>query len=212
VSEQPDEREVQVAEQLDSERDPNNVDDHGSGHHHRGDTDAEPLVKIQHPRRQSYNEQVDREEPDRLRDQGGPVTKRVTETERLLEHERDDEPGPDEHHGRLHESFDAAPNERTRGLTLAASRLDGNEVGETSDEEEERHHLEEPGQDPHPRDRLESAFAGDVASVVEDDRHEPVAEDDDSDAERAQEVDVTISGIGGRGRKVLQRWACCRCS
>jgi hypothetical protein len=60
VGEQPDEREVQIPEEFQLEGDPNDVDDHRTGHHHRRNGQTEPLVEIQHARGQRNDEQIDR--------------------------------------------------------------------------------------------------------------------------------------------------------
>jgi hypothetical protein len=65
-------------------------------------------------------------------------------------------------------------------------------------EEEDGHHLEQPGAEPHPGGQTDGAGRGEDVAVEVVDRDEPMAEHDRDDRRRTQEVDVAIAG-GGRG-------------
>ena len=85
-------------------------------------------------------------------------------------------------------------------LLLPLGGLPAEPVDVSADEEEDRHHLEEPGQPAGPADEGERVRDHHlpVRRIEGDD--EPMADDDDADGGGAQEVDVAVAfgwGLGG---------------
>ena len=88
------------------------------------------------------------------------------------------------------------------GVTLLAllSGLPAKPVDVAADEEEDRHHLEEPGQPAGPGDEGERVRDHHLSVRRIEGNHQPVADDDDADGGGAQEINVAVAfgwGLGG---------------
>ena len=68
-----------------------------------------------------------------------------------MEHHLHDGPQAQEHDRGPEESLEPATDERPGRLALAARGVVGDEVREAADEEEDRHDLEDPGEEPQAR-------------------------------------------------------------
>jgi len=79
-------------------------------------------------------------------------------------------------------------------VTLAATMRRGPRpsVGEPADDEEQRHHLEHPGQHLEVGVELEQIGAGELPASIAEHRHRPVAEHDDADRHDPDQIDVTV--------------------
>jgi hypothetical protein len=70
-------------------------------------------------------------------------------------------------------------------------------VGEASDEEEDRNHLESPSEPIDPRQRVEGTAPGGKAILESDVAHQPVADDHRAEGGNPEEVDIAMAF--GRG-------------
>src|SRR6266545_6650133 len=84
-----------------------------------------------------------------------------------------------------------------------AGRSPGERVREPSDDEEDRHDLEHPGEDVRPGVDLEEVLTGELPVVIAQDRHRPVPKDDDEDRGHPKQVGVPVPRRGRRGGELL---------
>ena len=152
-------------------------------------------------RNEQDNENVDHQKPGgQQRELGGYFEQRAigVEQDRAEAEER-----PDCQHRQdgVDEPMQSAGQPGGVTLLPLLSGLPAKPVDVAADEEEDRHHLEEPGQPAGPGDEGERVGGHQlpVRRRIEGD-DQPVADDDDADGGGAQEVDVAVAfgrGLGG---------------
>ena len=71
-------------------------------------------------------------------------------------------------------------------------------VGVPADQEEDRHHLEQPGEGLDPRHHVQEVATAELAVGDGDDADQPVPENHHEDGERAQSIDIAVP-VRGRG-------------
>ena len=178
------------------------VDDRGD---HEPADDGRPARALPEPqggRGDRAHDDVRGEEPGRdERDlRGGAQRRRGHAGRRRDRHGR--QPGEEQgHHG--HEEAPQAAAQPPRVRRAAGPGAPPRQgVGVPADEEEHRHHLEDPGQRVGPRREVEQVPRHELAVADRDRGDEPVAEDDDEDGSGAQEVDDPVARGRCRGGEV----------
>ena len=83
-----------------------------------------------------------------------------------------------------------------RALPFAAQPVDRREIGEAADEEEDRHHLQQPRRAPQARHHADHVAGVELVAVPCHDGHQPVTEHDDGNREQPEEIDVAVSRVG----------------
>jgi len=163
------------------------------------DVRAEPPVERDHRRRRGDHQDVDRQEPQRQRHLAATHAGHARgERHRHREHRKH---GPEGHEpqGRAEQPRAPGAEPVPVGVTTPHRGLPRDRVRVAAHEEEDRHHLEEPGCDLEAWLELQQVLADEGAVAEAEDRQQPVAEHDERDREEPQQVDVAVAR--GRGRR-----------
>ena len=159
------------------------------------------FVESNHQRGQCHHDHVHPEEPQRPGDQLRGREDHVVGHVERIEGDRGHQADAEEHHGGPHHPDQTAVEEGRVAASLADGGPPGAQVGETADEEEERHHLEHPGRQPESTHLLEGVGAGDLSALPDDDGDQPVPEYHHDDAEPPEEVHIAVAigrGLAGQ--------------
>jgi len=158
VRQQQDERNVRPPNGRDPDREADHVGDARADHNDGRHPPTEPAMQIDHPRRDADDHEVDGKEPERPERQGGPGREERAKERRSVPDPRTrgrsdvEQVHPDDHRAPDREEHERGPqqphhpglHEAPVGIASSSRRLEGDEVREPTDEEEDRHHLEEP--------------------------------------------------------------------
>ena len=144
---------------------------------------------------------VRREEPGRHERHLGRGAERPTGHARGIRDRGDHQPGEEQWHDRGAEATQARTQPPGIRLAPGASRAPGQRIGVAADEEEHRHDLDDPGERVRPRREVEDLVALEGPVAHDHCRSRPVAEGDDEDCERTEEVDDPVARVGCRCRQ-----------
>ncbi|MBC7559159.1 MAG: hypothetical protein H7270_07320 [Dermatophilaceae bacterium] len=156
-----------------------------------------------HRRDQGGHRDVDAEEPQGLAEQETDDVDAVLAHAQCGCRRQGEVPGQHEDERRSEQADQTAVQVlRVAGPATTQASPDG-DVGEAPCDEEQWHHLQQPGGQLQRRDRGQRVRAGQVAVLDDHGRHQPVAEHHDEQAAGPDGVDETIPpGRGGRADSV----------
>lgn len=148
---------------------------------------------------QHLAEQEHAEEPQRLSE---PVAGDADQLVRDAVHqqgEEDDADYADRAHGRQEEPVDPTCHERRRSPTAVPCPQVRGVPGESADDEEQRHHLQDPAQRSDPFRTLARVHEQRTGIGDRDPDHQSVQDDDAEHAEGADQVDAGVAAGPGLG-------------
>ena len=214
VQREPDEQEVEIADDPHPEPEAHDVDEHRERDEDQQRAQPPALMPPVCRGRERRDPQVDPDEPQQLRHHDerrrheSAVASRAPRPPQQMSGETEEQPHSEEHEGGTQQARGPAAQERGiragAGNALAGHRLERVGVRDAADEEEHRHDLQQPGRRLQRRDELERV--GDLALGRHRD-HEPVPEHDDQQRPDPQGVGPSVTvGCGGRGDRVGAAW------
>ena len=162
---------------------------------------AQPLPQPERRRRHRAHDDVRREEPGRHQRHLGCRAQRPARNPRREGDGGGDQPGEQQRHDGHEEATQARPQPPGIRHVAGAGRPPGQRVRVAADEEEDRHHLEDPGERVRPRRELEQVTGHQLAVAHHHGGDQPVAEHDDADRPGPQQVDDAVAGGRGGGRE-----------
>jgi hypothetical protein len=167
--------------------------DHGRREGQRdGDRRTEPAVEPEHSRRRRNDRQVYRQEPQRHRNQPSAHYQDLLVGDEEACEQGDGYPRHGEHDGRSQQTLTPRPQPVAVALAGLQGGIPRRGVGESADDEENRHDLKDPGKGMGPRCLGQQVTDDDPFVGDGEHRDQPVAENDDADGHRTQEVHVAV--------------------
>ena len=190
---QPDEQIVEPAERPPAHAQRQQVHERGGRGQRPEGGEAVALPGAVGQGREQDHQNVDDQEPGgQQRELGGNLQQRGIGVE-LERGEADERPGREHGQNRADEAPESSGQPGGIAVLAALGGLPAKPVDIAADEEEERHHLEEPGQPAGSGDEGERVGGHQLAVLEVGGDQQPVAEDDHADGGGAQKIDVAVA-------------------
>ena len=136
---------------------------------------------------------VDRQEPRRHERDLGTDTDHPGRHADAMGHAGGDDPEQDEHQHRPQKASEPAAKPIPVRCAVPTGRIPGDPVGIASDEEEDGHHLHDPGQPLNPGGHIKQVADVGAVRIHPGRGHQPVARHHYEDRDRPQEINAAIS-------------------